>query len=225
MNKGLSKIIAALNNKREVVEPVGLNKPETIIEQLAKIEASKKNINLEIQFTSEFTELPVYIISQYAFKGHVLVGSSAVDNPWIICVDDYEQPEDLYDTYYNNFNKLWDNSQKELKISTEITKNSKVLIEKANGLNLEDFPNNDALKIHLKNLVGKNEIKETFDYLFKYYYLRGNERQNYNNLVILSSRFETVVTEYRVGILDFESYKTEIANLQAGVLLMIDAIK
>jgi len=122
INKGLYRINAALESSLNVPEklPIYYDR-DFIYTQINTIQKKSVLSNLEVRFTKESTEIPCYIFSQFVFKGHLLKGSSAVDNPWLVCVDDYTQPNDLYDTFYENFNRIWDESKSSLEKLTRIS--------------------------------------------------------------------------------------------------------
>lgn len=74
---------------------------------LSEFRKATEDLKIDIRFYDRPTEAPVYIISEFIFKGLLLDHRGASRNPWMIFVNDPSQPDDLYDRLSANFNKLW----------------------------------------------------------------------------------------------------------------------
>ena len=116
INKTLNFILKEMRGIRrdQVYESIGYDKKrfefEFISVQLNEIDKLSKEFNLEIKFYDILTQTPVYLISNFAAIGQMLYRSSAVDNPWMIFVNDETQKDDIFDTLSRNFDQIWEHS-------------------------------------------------------------------------------------------------------------------
>lgn len=218
INRGLCKIKMAIKRIRTIEESEEFKDSEYINTQLIQIEEAKSEFktNLEIRFTDEYAELPIYIISQFAFKGHITKGVSAADNTWIVCLDDSTQPMDLYDTYNNSFDALWESGSKKPK-----KKENKVPIE-GNTLNgkLNDIKD---YKLYLKKILEKNEYKDVLLNLLNYF--RNNDDKNYNNVTLISAQLNAIQDQKISGTIKSEEIELKLNRIRVDLVSMIDSIE
>ena len=212
LNRGLHKVIKAFEGD---VDTSTLNNGDLnlALTNYKKIEdlADSRGINLKIKFTSQFTEFPVYIISEFALKGHLLENKAAENNPWIFSVDDPVKPDDVYDTYLRNFINLWKKSS-----------GLKEIIEERVSMNF--YKKDEVMK--LKKMVGKNHFSETFHIISEILTSKfANNKSLYNEYINLSSQWDSFISKaYIKGSISDERISIEENRLRHGILSFIDKI-
>ncbi len=77
---------------------------------LEKFREVTVDLPIHIRFYDRPTEAPVYIISEFVAKGLLLDNRGADRNPWMILVNDPNQPDDLYDRLSANFDAIWESA-------------------------------------------------------------------------------------------------------------------
>lgn len=75
---------------------------------LREIIKAQEDQHFEVAFTSEYTDLPCYIIGPYALKGVIFPDSTARLNPWWVYVDDPIEEKDSYTKYEKALKKIWE---------------------------------------------------------------------------------------------------------------------
>ena len=157
LNKGLKKIKYALTKEdHDVTDDYFENqfmKPEFIYELLDDVDklSRENSVKLSLLFTKNITEFPIYIISQFVFKGIVTADLSAAENPWTIYVDDPLQTTDMYDIYKLNFDTLWPDGYKLVQDKNN-SKETKTTIFISHG-------HDEFVKLKVKDILVSNGYK------------------------------------------------------------------
>ena len=125
-NRALFALRQAFNrNTKENFSEEAYKESNQIFQQLEAIKSLCEGFKgrLEIKFYKKITELPVYIVGDYLFKGLILSDETSKNNPWLVFVDDISNGDDMYSKLHQNFNNIWD--QEETNTISAYIKNGK----------------------------------------------------------------------------------------------------
>ena len=98
----LYKILRSVNHKMPTTTPTDLMDLVSAIQKYGPLS------NVYVRFYNSLTEMPVYLISQFAFKGNLFEKQgSAIRKPWLVFVDDLTQNDDMFMQYSGNFDNIF----------------------------------------------------------------------------------------------------------------------
>lgn len=212
LNNGLHKIIKAFKGDvdQSNIMSGDLDLALNNYNEIQKL-ADEYDTNLKLKFTSQFTDFPIYIISEFAMKGHILQNEAAENNPWIFSVDDPIQKDDIYDTFLRNFKNLW-----------EYSSNLKEIINRRDSINF--YKKDEVVK--LKRLVENNLIREVLEIINEILMSKFSDSSSfYNDFITLSSQWDSFINKaYFKGVLHNPEISVEEAKIKNAILMFIDKI-
>jgi len=210
LNRGLDKIRLALEGRVADSEIFSGSSSDTkLLLKEIKTLREEKGIDLEIRFTSQLTELPVYIFSQYATKGLIVLDSPAESNPWLFLIDDPLKADDLYDVLNNNFISLWDNDDS---ISSKLLE-TKILDEQIPSLET------------IREMIGENLLDDVLDLTKNYINANFPHKKSYHNeRIAFLRRWNELKTHIRNHVFSHEDLAIQKNRFVSDLQLFLNSL-
>lgn len=107
---GVANLRTALQDHEVLPRPgMRIGRNETLSEIVGSFDEldRSENLSVEVRFYEVAPSAPMYFFDDLLITSRFSYGSSSVANPWWLVVNDDRIDNDLYASYYNEFDKIW----------------------------------------------------------------------------------------------------------------------